>query len=50
MTDVQIKDLERAEEILTRLYWKMIDNHDDARQARRLDTILGKLNALKNLN
>lgn len=50
MTDWQLKELEKAEEILTALYWDMIDNHDDARQTRRLDTILGKLDALKKLN
>lgn len=41
--------LEQAEELLTTLYWQMMDNHDDIKQCKRLDTILGKIRELREL-
>ena len=47
MTDRQIETIEKAESMLTSLYWDIKDNREDRAYAERLDTILGKLYSLK---
>lgn len=39
--------LNEAEDLLLSLYWDWCDNHENKRQCRRLDTILGKIRDLK---
>ena len=48
MTDSQKKKLEKAENDLIAIYWELIDNNE-IREAKRLDTIIGKIQSLKNL-
>lgn len=50
MTIYQNDQLEKAKQILMSVYWDMIDNKDCSREAKRLDTIIGKLETLQNLN
>ena len=44
-----MNELNKADEILTSLYWEWVDNHDDQREINRLDTILGKIRELKQI-
>lgn len=44
-----MNELNKADEILTELYWSMVDNHDDPKQIKRLDTIIGKIRDLKEI-
>lgn len=44
-----IETLEKADMMLTELYWQWIDNREDPRHSHRLDTILGKIRDLKEL-
>ena len=46
MTRGQIEELEKAEEILTALYWDIRDEYGCKKEAKRLDTILAKLSEL----
>lgn len=48
MTDSQKKKLEKAENDLIAIYWELMDNKE-FREAKRLDTIIGKIQTLKNL-
>ena len=48
MTESQKQKLEKAENDLIAIYWELIDNKE-IREAKRLDTIIGKIQALKNL-
>lgn len=41
--------LKEAEDLLTSLYWDMVDNHENKRECRRLDTILGKIRDLREM-
>ena len=41
--------LKEAEDLLTSLYWDWIDNHENKKQCRRLDTILGKVRDLREI-
>ena len=49
MTDRQIEKLLKAENILNELYWELKENHQE-REAKRVDTINGKIYELMNLN
>lgn len=49
MTDYRIEQIVKAGDILTSLYWEMVDNKENDKEIRRLDTILGKLYQLKRL-
>lgn len=47
MTNEQMSRLEIAEDILTSLYWEIRDEHGCSKEAKRLDTIIGKLYNLR---
>lgn len=47
MTQDQIRTIEKAEDMLTRLYFQLQDDPHSKKAAQRLDTILGKLYSLK---
>ena len=49
MNKWQSENIKKAEEILISVYWDMKDNRDSEREVRLLDTILGKLYQLQNL-
>ena len=45
----KLSKLREAQDILCPLYWDMIDNHENQKQCKRLDTILGKLTELEQI-
>ena len=47
MTARQLEKLEKAEDILTDLYCELRDHRGSAKEAKRLDVILGKIYNLK---
>lgn len=47
MTNEQMSRLEIAEDILTSLYWDIRDEYGCSKEAKRLDTIIGKLYNLR---
>lgn len=47
MTQDQMRKLEKAEDILTRLYFELEEQKGCAAEAKKLDTVLGKIYKLK---
>ena len=49
LNESQIREIVKAADMLTRIYWKLMDNHENKKVTGRLDTILGKLYELTHL-
>lgn len=50
MTQEERERLWEAEDILMSIYWDIRDRKESQREAKRLDTILGKIYNLKHLS